>query len=85
MPPGARRISAASSYPRPKARRKGQLRWLVERYYESAAYQLLDATKRVQCLILDDIRMARGTKPYAYMELRYVEAIKVEYLRTGSE
>jgi hypothetical protein len=56
---------------------RGQLRWLVERYYESAGYQLLDASaQRVRRLILDDICIAKGKKPYAYMEARHVEELK---------
>ena len=56
---------------------RGQLRWPVERYYKSAGYQLLDArTQRVRQLILDDICIAKGKKPYAYMEARHVEAFK---------
>jgi integrase len=61
----------------PERAEKGELRWLVERYYESAGYQALDArTQRVRRLILDDICMAKGKKPYAYMETRHVEAIR---------
>jgi integrase len=66
---------AATSVPaRPE---KGQLRWLLVQYYESASYQGLEArTQRVRRLILDDICMAKGKKPYTYMEARHVEAIR---------
>ena len=72
-------VTLAQPAPRsaPIRAERGQLRWLVERYYESAGYQLLDArTQRVRQLILDDICIAKGKKPYACMEARHVEAIK---------
>lgn len=64
---------------------QGSLRWLIERYFESAEFRRLDArTKTVRRSILDRICMGsskhggalHGTKPYALMAPKHVRAIR---------
>lgn len=64
---------------------QGSLRWLIERYFESAEFRRLDArTKTVRRAILDRVCLGsskpggalHGTKPYALMAPKHVRAIR---------
>lgn len=61
----------------------GSLRWLCERYYQSAEFiQLGESTKRVRRGLLDAIceRRSFGTKPFARMEPRHIRELRDEKL-----
>ena len=52
---------------------RGSLRWLVERYYNTAEYRgLQDSTRAGRRGILDAICMEHGSKPFAVMQARHV-------------
>jgi integrase len=56
---------------------RGSLRWLIERYYDSAEFKQLDArTQRVRRGILDGLSETHGTKPCVRMEPRHVRKFR---------
>jgi len=61
------------------------MRWLVERYYESGAYYMLeDSTRAVRRRMLDALCERHGTKPYRLIEPRHLAAIRDEKVREGA-
>jgi integrase len=74
--------------PAPMVRRRAKaakdtLRWLVEEYYESAAFKTLDqSTRGARRGILDAFTEKHGWKRYAQMEARHVRKCRDEKLET---
>jgi integrase len=62
----------------------GSLRWLVERYYDSSSYHMLEAsTRAVRRRMLDAFCEKHGTKPYARLDAVHIAAFRDEKVRAG--
>jgi integrase len=65
---------------------RDSLRWLVERYYQSAEFtQLEDSTRKVRRGQLDALCTKHGSKRFAKLEPRHVRTLRDEWNATGPE
>jgi integrase len=75
----------APARPKRKKAAAGSLRWLIERYYLSSEYNLLEqSTRHVRRRMLDAFSERHGDKPYRQLEPRHLKVFIDEKVRAGA-
>ena len=63
---------------------RDSIRWLCERYYDSAEFMMLaDSTRRTRRWMLDAFCERHGARLFAQMERRHVRALRAEKVKAG--